>query len=51
MTETKELFEVNLKITRLKEIMNRKAHGPDSNELKLLQQLSELYKKRAQLKQ
>jgi hypothetical protein len=45
-----ELENVELKIRRLKEIMNTKAHGKTSDDLKLLQQLSELYKQRTRLR-
>jgi hypothetical protein len=46
---SKELDNVNKKILRLKEIMNTKAHGKTSDNLKILQQLSELYKQRTAL--
>jgi hypothetical protein len=50
MTMTKELSNINAQIARLEEQTKSKSHGKDSNELKLLSQLSELYKKRNQLK-
>jgi hypothetical protein len=48
--QEKKLESVNAKIYRLKEIMNAKAHGKTSDNLKILQQLQELYKERNTLK-
>lgn len=47
---SKELANVERQIERLEKMTKSKAHGPDSNELKVLQQLSALYLKRNQLK-
>jgi hypothetical protein len=45
----RELKNVERKILRLKEVLNTKAHGKTSDDLKILQQLSELYQERKRL--
>lgn len=45
----KALQDVERKIAHLEEITKSKRHGKDSNDLKILQQLSDLYKRRAAL--
>lgn len=47
---SKELANVERQIERLEKITKSKAHGKTSDDLKILQQLSELYRKRSQLK-
>ena len=43
---SKKKDDVERQIARLELIMKEKRHGKDSNDLKILSQLSELYKKR-----
>jgi hypothetical protein len=47
--ENKKLKGVQKKIQHLTEVMTTKAHGKTSDDLKLLQQLQELYKQRNEL--
>ena len=47
---SKKKDDVEHQIARLETILKEKRHGKDSNELKLLSQLSELYQKRIQNK-
>lgn len=49
MKRDKELKGVEKKIAHLEQVMNDKKHGKTSDDLKLVQQLSELYKKRTTL--
>lgn len=47
--ENKKLKKVQKQIQHLTELMTTKAHGKTSDDLKLLQQLQELYKQRNEL--
>ncbi len=47
---SKELKNVEKQIAHLEEQTKSKRHGKDSNELKVLSKLSDLYKRRNQLK-
>lgn len=47
---SKELEKVERKIAHLEGITKAKSHGKTSDQLKILQQLSELYKRRNELR-